>query len=174
MKTSFGNNNNTNSMKAPNSLGDFVSFRENKYVDSDDDDDDDDNDDNTGLGREVQFETSVVFTPTKKSARISASSSTKKRAIPRAGADSLISLVKELHVQDQDKEDEDDDEVAAVATSSSPMYVSYQQHRVSLGENGQAIGRVTEFVIDSTGTPSVVLRSSRRHQPSKKYEAYVM
>mmetsp|Transcript_50537 Transcript_50537/g.51426 ORF Transcript_50537/g.51426 Transcript_50537/m.51426 type:complete len:112 (-) Transcript_50537:263-598(-) len=110
MTTSFGNNNN----KIQNLSGDFVSFRDNKHVEVEDDDDDD------GLDSEVQYETSLGFIPTKKNSRISF---TEKRAVSHTGMESLVSLVKQLHVNDNDKNVDGNVEAAAASSSLTKLSV---------------------------------------------------
>lgn len=155
----------TVSVAADAGLKDVVFTSPNKYVGEEKRgyDDDDNDDDEKALGRQIQYKTTVNFTPVKKSTRKSLpsngsiTSNQKKSSVTHGEMTGIISLLENLYVDRQEDETKDDN--SKNNNNNSNCY--------SIGEDGELLGRIPQFVFSSNGSASTVLRSARK---SKKKE----
>mmetsp|Transcript_36744 Transcript_36744/g.41052 ORF Transcript_36744/g.41052 Transcript_36744/m.41052 type:complete len:168 (+) Transcript_36744:297-800(+) len=145
-------------------LKDVVFTSPNKYVGEKKRGNDDDE---KALGRQIQYKTTVNFTPVKKSTRKSLpsngslASNQKKSSVTHGEMTGIISLLENLYVDHREDETKDDD------SQNDNNNNNNNSNRYSIGEDGELLGRIPQFVFSSNGNASTVLRSARK---SKKKE----
>ena len=153
---------------------DVMLINPNKFINDEskhgDDDDDDDDKPEISLGRQLQYKTTVILSPVMKSTRKStpingsAISYQKKDAVTSAEMKDLSSCLQSLFIDHQADETKNDginvDEQTEI--SSSKMTNKKNPDRYSIGKDGKLMGRIPQYVFDSNGEASTVLKSARK------------
>lgn len=152
---------------------DVMLINPNKFINDESkhgDDDDDDDKPELSLGRQLQYKTTVILSPVMKSTRKSTPSNgsaisyQKKDAVTPAEMKNLSSCLENLFIDHQADETKNDginvDEQTEI--SSNKMTNKKNSDRYSIGKDGKLMGRIPQYVFDSNGEASTVLKSARK------------
>jgi hypothetical protein len=154
---------------------DVMLINPNKFINDeskhgDDDDDDDGDKQELLLGRQVQLKPMMILSPVMKSTRKSTPSNgsaisyQKKDAVTPAEMKNLSSCLQNLFIDQQEDETKSDDisDDDQTEISSSKMTKKKNSDRYSIGADGKLYGRIPQYVFDSNGEASTVLKSARK------------
>lgn len=153
---------------------DVMLINPNKFINDEskhgDDDGDGDDKPEPLLGRQLQYKPTVFLSPVMKSTRKSTPSNgsaisyQKKDAVTPAEMKNLSSCLQNLFIDQQEDETKSDDisDDDQTEISSSKMTKKKNSDRYSIGADGKLYGRIPQYVFDSNGEASTVLKSARK------------